>query len=77
MTAGALGASCTLIYHYWTDKPTVLERLTERRQSAQLLGYLNDEEDLNLDLIALQTWDKSCTVDLGYEMFDGDGNVIS
>ncbi len=76
MRAGVLESSCTLIYHYWTDKDTALERLTERRKFAQYLAYLNDEYNLNLDALALQTWDESCTVNLGWEFFDGDGKLV-
>ena len=76
MRAGVLESSCTLTYHYWTDKPTALDRLTERRRFAQYLAFLNDEYDLNLDLLALQTWDRSCTVNLGWEFFNGDGEPL-
>lgn len=76
MRASVVDSSCIVIYNYWTDKQSVLERTTERRRFAQFIAFLNDEHDLNLDIVGLQTWDKSCTIDLGWEIFDGNGNPV-
>lgn len=70
------GGVCKIAYHYWTDKPSQLERITERRKFAQYIGYLNNEYDLNIDLIGLMTWDESCTIELGFEIFWGNGSLV-
>lgn len=76
MIAWDEGGLCKIVYHYWTDKTSHLERLTERRKFAQYIAFLNDEHNLNIDLMGLMTWDESCTVELGFEAFTGNGALV-